>query len=85
MAVADAAPTARPASPGVLVRLERALLHGYRLIVSPLLGANCRFSPSCSRYALEALTRHGFVRGNLLALARLLRCAPWGRGGYDPV
>ena len=57
----------------------------YRLLVSPLLGPACRFAPSCSAYALEAIAVHGPLRGWLLALRRLLRCHPWGGSGYDPV
>lgn len=60
-------------------------LRGYRLIVSPLLGPACRFEPSCSRYAEDALHRHGLVQGSRLAIGRVLRCHPWNPGGYDPV
>ena len=52
---------------------------------SPLLGPRCRFYPSCSQYALEAVRTHGSLRGSSLALRRLLRCHPWHAGGYDPV
>lgn len=72
--------------------LARALalpIHVYRLAISPYLGANCRFQPTCSAYALEALEVHGPVRGTWLAVRRLLRCHPikWlgGGHGYDPV
>jgi putative membrane protein insertion efficiency factor len=57
----------------------------YRHFVSPLLGPHCRFHPSCSTYALEALERHGPLRGGWLALGRLVRCGPWTPGGHDPV
>ncbi len=57
----------------------------YRWLLSPWLGANCRFHPSCSCYALTAIERHGAVRGLGLALRRLCRCHPWHPGGYDPV
>lgn len=57
----------------------------YRNAVSPLLGANCRFEPTCSDYAREALTRHGAFRGGWLTLRRIGRCHPWGGSGYDPV
>lgn len=60
-------------------------IHAYRLFVSPLLGPACRFAPSCSAYALEAIAMHGALRGGSLALRRLLRCHPWGGEGYDPV
>lgn len=57
----------------------------YQLVVSPLLGRNCRFSPSCSSYAIEALGRFGIVRGGILAIRRLGRCHPFGSSGFDPV
>jgi putative membrane protein insertion efficiency factor len=62
-----------------------ALLRFYRLAVSPSLGQHCRYYPSCSAYAAEALAVHGAFRGALLAAARLLRCNPWSRGGVDLV
>ena len=61
------------------------LLTAYRLAVSPLYGQVCRFFPSCSAYALEAVTAHGAVRGSYLAVRRLVRCHPWNPGGIDPV
>lgn len=66
-------------------RLLIALVQGYRHLVSPLLAPRCRYLPTCSEYAVEALRRHGAVRGGLLALRRILRCHPWGGHGYDPV
>lgn len=57
----------------------------YQWTVRPLIGSNCRFHPSCSDYALEALATHGAWRGTLLAMWRILRCNPWVAGGYDPV
>jgi putative membrane protein insertion efficiency factor len=57
----------------------------YRVAVSPWLGPNCRFDPTCSEYAIEALETHGAWRGSLLTLRRLSRCHPWGGSGYDPV
>lgn len=57
----------------------------YQLSISPMLPPSCRFTPTCSQYAIEALRKHGAVRGTLLALRRLLRCHPWGGSGYDPV
>jgi len=65
--------------------LLRALIRGYQLFVSPWLGPRCRFHPSCSHYALEAVRVHGSLHGSYLAVRRLLRCHPWHRGGYDPV
>ena len=61
------------------------LVHVYRLVLSPILGVNCRFQPSCSAYTLEALQRHGAIQGGWLALCRILKCHPWGGSGYDPV
>ena len=57
----------------------------YRLAISPWLGNNCRFEPSCSAYAMEALRVHGAFRGTWLTLQRIGRCHPWGGSGYDPV
>lgn len=57
----------------------------YQLCISPFLGSCCRFYPSCSEYAVEALNEHGAWKGGWLTLWRLVRCAPWSRGGYDPV
>ncbi|WP_235735730.1 membrane protein insertion efficiency factor YidD [Nocardioides alcanivorans] len=57
----------------------------YRLLISPLYGQVCRYHPSCSYYALEAVTVHGSIRGGWLAVRRLGRCHPWAAGGYDPV
>lgn len=61
------------------------LIRGYRYAISPMLGVHCRFHPSCSEYALDALARHGGWRGSWLAMKRLARCNPWHPGGYDPV
>jgi putative membrane protein insertion efficiency factor len=66
-------------------RLLVWLLRGYKLLVSPMLGQNCRFYPSCSAYAIEALQVHGAARGGWLAVRRLCRCHPWNAGGVDPV
>lgn len=63
----------------------RFLILGYRYFVSPLLGPNCRFYPSCSEYAEEAIARHGALHGSWLAARRLACCHPWHAGGYDPV
>lgn len=65
--------------------LMRGLIRGYQLLVSPVLPATCRYDPSCSHYALEAIGRHGALRGGLLAAKRIGRCHPWGGQGYDPV
>ncbi len=62
------------------------LVKGYRLLVSPMLGgSNCRFTPSCSTYSLEALQKHGAAAGAYLTIARVVRCHPWCDGGHDPV
>ena len=60
-------------------------VRAYRLLFSPWVGHNCRYHPTCSAYALEALGKHGGVKGGYLALRRILRCHPWGRGGIDNV
>jgi putative membrane protein insertion efficiency factor len=79
---ADSSPEARP---GVGARILLLLLDAYRVTLAPLIGGFCRFTPSCSRYAEEAVRRHGAWAGARLALLRLLRCHPFHRGGYDPV
>lgn len=66
-------------------RLPYLLIRVYRRLVSPLLPPACRFSPSCSEYAADALRQHGLLRGGWLAIARLSRCHPWHSGGHDPV
>ena len=62
-----------------------ALVRFYRFALSPWLGSSCRFEPTCSAYALKALQVHGAVAGSALTVARLARCHPWCRGGFDPV
>ncbi len=62
-----------------------ALVRGYQVVLSPLLPAACRYYPSCSVYAIEALERHGAVRGTWLAMRRIARCNPFRPGGFDPV
>ena len=63
----------------------RLLIRTYQLTVSPLLGPSCRYQPSCSEYARQAVTKFGVLKGAYLAAVRLLRCHPWGGSGYDPV
>ena len=73
-------------SPANAVRaLLLALIRLYQLTLSPWLGTRCRYEPTCSKYAAEAMTRFGVLRGVWLAVKRLSRCHPWGRSGYDPV
>jgi len=69
----------------VIASAMRAALRAYRWFISPLLPAACRFHPSCSQYAEEALQRHGAWRGSWLAARRVCRCGPWHPGGFDPV
>lgn len=71
--------------PGRVARVLVLALGGYKKWISPLLPPACRFHPSCSVYAAEAVVVHGAVRGSWLALRRFLRCGPWHPGGYDPV
>ncbi|MGC9269767.1 membrane protein insertion efficiency factor YidD [Acidiphilium sp.] len=66
-------------------RALRGAVRAYQLLASPLLGGQCRFYPSCSAYAMEALAMHGAARGSLLAAKRIFRCHPWHPGGIDPV
>lgn len=66
-------------------RLLIAVVRLYQYLISPFLRPSCRFYPSCSQYAVEALRRHGALRGGYLATRRLARCHPWHEGGFDPV
>jgi uncharacterized protein len=61
------------------------LLRGYKLAISPWLPASCRYVPTCSEYAMEAIDRFGLLRGGMMAALRILRCHPFAKGGYDPV
>ena len=75
-----------PATKGPVEKLLVGLIRGYQKYISPLkMGGTCRFMPVCSAYALEAVSRHGAVRGGAMAAARLCKCGPWHPGGYDPV
>jgi hypothetical protein len=69
----------------MMVRLCTALVWMYQKTISPWLPASCRFSPTCSQYAIEAFERHGVLRGGWLALCRIARCHPFSPGGLDPV
>ena len=66
-------------------RLLIALIRLYRRTLSPFIGQQCRFEPTCSHYGEEAIAKHGALRGTILTVWRLLRCGPWSKGGYDPV
>ncbi|WP_250121521.1 membrane protein insertion efficiency factor YidD [Chroococcidiopsis sp. CCMEE 29] len=66
-------------------RLMIWLIRGYQILISPLFSPTCRFHPTCSHYALEAVERFGMWRGSALAIRRVFRCHPWHPGGYDPV
>ena len=68
-----------------LARIIALPVFGYRLLLSPWIGNGCRYQPTCSVYALEALERHGALKGGALMVGRLCRCHPWGAAGYDPV
>lgn len=71
--------------PGLPARGAMLLVRAYQLLVSPWLGPHCRYQPTCSSYALEAIGRFGALRGSWLALRRIGRCHPWAAGGLDPV
>ena len=66
-------------------RILLFFLRAYQFVLSPLVGNQCRFAPTCSQFAREAIERHGALRGSWLALGRVLRCHPWHEGGIDPV
>ena len=83
-------PTSAPPSPlGTPARILRALatapIVAYQRVISPAIPRRCKYEPTCSRYAVEAIRRYGILRGLVLAGWRLLRCNPWSHGGYDPV
>lgn len=71
--------------PSILAALLLVAIRGYKLLFSPLYAGSCRFVPSCSQYATEAIFRFGAVKGSALAIRRLMRCHPFGRSGLDPV
>jgi putative membrane protein insertion efficiency factor len=68
----------------IVQRLLMGVVKGYRLLLSPWLGSSCRFEPTCSVYALQALEQHGAAMGSYLTVHRLVRCGPWCQGGHDP-
>ena len=61
------------------------LIRGYQLFLSPMLGASCRYTPTCSQYGIEAIRKHGPFKGGWLTIRRIIRCNPWGGHGHDPV
>ena len=69
----------------IVQRLLMGVVKGYRLLLSPWLGSSCRFEPTCSVYALQAMEQHGAAKGSYLTVHRLVRCGPWCKGGHDPV
>ncbi len=70
---------------GLIVELLLLPVHFYRMCISPLFPPSCRYVPTCSQYAIEALRRHGPFKGTWLTIRRICRCHPWGGSGYDPV
>lgn len=71
--------------PSFLARLLLVLIRAYQYLLSPLIGTQCRFAPTCSHYAADALRKYGAIKGSYLTVRRLLRCHPWHPGGYDPI
>jgi len=69
----------------VVASLLQFLIRTYQVVLSPWSGGACRFTPSCSAYAIEAIERHGAWRGGMMAMRRITRCHPWGPAGFDPV
>jgi len=69
----------------MMARILIGLIKGYQLLLSPFFGQQCRFSPTCSQYALDALQKHGALYGTFYAIRRLLKCHPWHAGGHDPI
>jgi len=74
-----------PLANSIAVFFLRVFVRGYQLLISPVLAGSCRYSPTCSGYALDALEKHGPVSGSWLAIRRIFRCHPWGGSGFDPV
>lgn len=73
------------ALPTPFTQLQLSIIRGYQLVIAPLLAGSCRYVPSCSRYAQEAVLTHGALRGSWMAFRRILRCHPFGGAGVDPV
>ena len=83
--MSERAGAGRAAPPSVAARILRGLVRAYQYAVSPVIAPCCRHLPTCSAYAVEAITNHGALRGGCLSVRRLLRCHPWGTSGFDPV
>lgn len=66
-------------------RLLIGIIKGYQFLLSPLIGQNCRFHPTCSHYAIEAINEHGVLKGGYLSVRRIIKCHPFNEGGHDPV
>lgn len=66
-------------------KIALGLIRLYQILLSPLLGSNCRFYPSCSKYTYQAIEKYGVLHGGWLGVKRIARCGPWTKGGYDPV
>ncbi len=69
----------------MIARLLQGLIRLYQILLSPFWGSQCRFHPTCSCYAIEALHKHGAIKGGAMAIYRIFRCNPWANGGFDPV
>lgn len=69
----------------MIARLLQGLIRLYQILLSPFWGSQCRFHPTCSCYAIEALNKHGAIKGGAMAIYRIFRCNPWAKGGFDPV
>lgn len=74
-----------PVRAGLAARAAITVIEAYRHMISPLRLPTCRFMPTCSQYAVDAITEYGLLRGGRLAVARLVKCGPWHRGGWDPI
>ena len=87
--MSSAAPQGQPATPTIATQIARAVVLApivvYRRVLSPALPRRCKYEPTCSRYAVDAIREYGILRGLVLSVWRLLRCNPWSHGGYDPV
>ncbi|MEQ8323636.1 MAG: membrane protein insertion efficiency factor YidD [Vicingaceae bacterium] len=69
----------------IVKAIFKALIRFYQLAISPYLGQNCRYQPTCSEYAVQAIDKYGPMKGGLIAIKRILSCGPWGGQGYDPI